>query len=119
MKLIDFKQGAATPIDVFNSKHTKSVNIADGHGETHVYCLYFNKDSIIDSHPTGYDQLFLVMSGSGWVTGGNNVRQNIHEGQGALFSKGELHSKGSDTGMTVMMIQVDTIQRESLVGGFT
>ena len=76
----------------------------------HVYCIYFESGSQIGTHPTGYGQLFLVMSGEGWAAGADGKRIKLKAGQGAFFEPGKLHCKGSDIGMTVIMVQVSNLE---------
>jgi hypothetical protein len=64
----------------------------------------------IGEPPTGFGQLFLVVEGSGWVASGRGRRVEVHAGQGVYFERGERHSKGSDRGMTVLMVQVTELQ---------
>src|SRR5262245_5826046 len=109
MKILDFTRDRSRPIDVFAALAASNVRVGGGHGELHVYCLYFGPAGNIGPHPAGFAQLFLVVDGEGWVAGADGFHVPIGKGQGALFFPGEEHSKGSDTGMTVMMIQADTI----------
>jgi quercetin dioxygenase-like cupin family protein len=110
MKIIEFSPNLAKPIEVFNSVSASSLRLGDGSGEVHIYCIYFESGSQIGKHPTGYGQLFLVMNGEGWVAGSDGERIKLKTGQGAFFERGELHSKGSDIGMTVIMIQVSNLE---------
>jgi quercetin dioxygenase-like cupin family protein len=110
MKIIEFSPNLAQPIQMFNSVSTSSVHLGDGSGEVHIYCIYFESESQIGTHPTGYGQLFLVMNGEGWVAGSDGHRIQLKAGLGAFFEPGELHSKGSDTGMTVIMVQVSNLE---------
>ena len=64
----------------------------------------------IGPHPTGFAQLFLVTSGSGWVAGADGRRRLLGAGEAAYFEKGEMHAKGSAVGMQVIMLQVDRLQ---------
>ncbi len=50
------------------------------------------------------------MSGDGWAEGGDGTRISLSTGQGAYFERSEFHSKGSDTGMTVLMVQVSDFE---------
>lgn len=114
MRVVEFARSCAQPIELFGSISASSVRLADGHGEAHVYCVYFGPGGSIGEHPTGFGQLFLVMDGSGWVTGADGSRVTLSAGQGAFFENGERHSKGSERGMTALMVQVTTLQaRES------
>ena len=46
------------------------------------------------------------LTGSGWVAGGDEQRIALAEGEAAFISRGEVHSKGSENGMTAFMLQV-------------
>ena len=111
MRVIEFSRNRAQPIELFASSSASSVRLADGRGEAHVYCVYFEPGGCIGEHPTGFGQLFLVMDGSGWVAGADGSRVTLTAGQGAIFENGERHSKGSEGGMTALMVQVSTLQR--------
>lgn len=106
MKIIAFSPAQAEPISLFESVGASSVPLGDGHGEAHVYCLHFEPGGQIGAHPTSFGQLFLVVAGSGWVSGGDGVRVELMAGQGAYFARGEQHTKGSEHGMIAIMVQV-------------
>jgi quercetin dioxygenase-like cupin family protein len=91
------------PYDV---RKTSSLEIAEGEGEAHAYVLYFEPGGEIGPHEAGYGQLFLALLGEGWVAGGDGVRQTLATGEAAFISRGEIHSKGSETGLTALMVQV-------------
>jgi hypothetical protein len=40
------------------------------------------------------------------VAGGDGVRQTLATGEAAFIFRGETHSKGSETGLTALMVQV-------------
>lgn len=71
--------------------------------------LYFGPNGAIGEHPTGFGQLLLVVEGSGWAAGGRKANR-AHSGQGVYFERGETHSKGSETGMTAIMVQVSELR---------
>ena len=109
MKLINFTPERARPVGLFESVSASSVALGDGAGEAHVYCLYFGPGGRIGEHPAGFGQLFLVVQGEGWASGGGE-RVALRAGQGVYFERGELHSKGSETGMTAIMVQVAELE---------
>ncbi len=113
MKIIEFSPDRATPIELFNSVSAASVSLGNGTGEAHVYCLYFGPNSEIGPHHAGFGQLFLVVAGAGWAAGADGQRKHLTAGQGAFFERGELHSKGSETGMTIIMVQVAELEPAS------
>jgi quercetin dioxygenase-like cupin family protein len=110
MRIIEFSLEHARPIDLFESVSAASVPLGDGSGEAHVYCLYFGAGGMIGKHQAGFGQLFLVVSGSGWAVGGDGRRAALTVGQGVYFERGEVHSKGSERGMTVIMVQVTELE---------
>ena len=113
MRIVEFSADRATPIELFNSISASSVPLGDSAGEAHVYCLYFGPASQIGPHHAGFGQLFLVVAGAGWAAGADGQRQRLATGQGAFFAHGELHSKGSETSMTAIMVQVAELEPTS------
>ena len=105
MRVIEFKADRATAISQFASAGASSVALGHGSGELHAYVVHFGANSKIGDHPTGFCQLFLVVEGAGWAAGPDCTRVDIHAGQGVFFERGEVHSKGSDSGMIAVMIQ--------------
>ena len=110
MRLIDFSAVPTEPITLFDSVAASSQVVAGGRGETHVHCLRFEPGGKIGKHPTGSGQLVLVIEDSGWAMGADGQRIEVTAGQGVFFERGEHHSKGSDSGMTVLMVQVTDLQ---------
>lgn len=110
MTVIDFSPARARPIELFGSARAASVPLGDGAGEVHVYAVRIAPGGSIGRHVAGFDQLFLVVEGSGWAEGGDGVRVDLPSGRGAFFRKGEMHSKGSAGGLTAIMIQADRVE---------
>ncbi len=106
MQVVDFSPAAERPVAEFGSRGASAVRCGDGEGETHVYCLRFEPGGMIGPHPAGFGQLLLVVSGSGWAAGADGKRVDLREGEAAHFTRGEVHSKGSEAGMTAIMVQV-------------
>ena len=115
MRVIQFSAVHAEPVTLFDSAAASSRLVADGRGEVHVHFLRLEAGGKIGEHPAGFGQLFLVVEGSGWAAGADGRRVEVHAGQGVYFERGERHSKGSDRGMTVLMVQVTDLQLPALV----
>lgn len=105
-----FDADAADPIEDFQSRGASAVQLASGVGSTLVYAIHFEPGGVIGPHQAGFDQIFLVVGGAGWAAGADGMRRPLVSGQAARFSLGELHSKGSDTGMTAIMIQSERLE---------
>jgi quercetin dioxygenase-like cupin family protein len=109
MRIVDFSKDRSVLITEFQSSGAYSVPIASGSGDMHVYQIYFEPGGRIGPHPAGFDQLFLVVSGSGWIAAENGHQIALASGQGAYIQKGEIHSKGSVQGMVASMIQATSL----------
>jgi quercetin dioxygenase-like cupin family protein len=109
VRVVQFTPELAEPISLFESVASSSVAVGHGTGEVHVYAVHFKANAQIGAHPTGFCQLFLVIQGSGWAAGEDGQRMNLSAGQGVFFEKGEVHSKGSETGMVAVMVQATRI----------
>jgi quercetin dioxygenase-like cupin family protein len=63
----------------------------------------------VGRHPATVEQLFVVVRGSGWVSGGDGVREPISAGEAVLWDPGEEHESGSEEGMTVLVVEAEHI----------
>ena len=91
----------------FESTGVSSVAVATGSGGGHIYHLHFEPGGSIGRHRAGPAQLFFIARGSGWVEGEDRVRREIQAGEAAYITAGESHAKGSEDGMSALMIQFD------------
>jgi hypothetical protein len=109
VKIVTLAELPLSPIALYDSAGAASAEWAVGEGEAHMHVIRFAAGGAIGPHPTGFGQLFVPLAGSGWVSGGDGARHPVRVGQVAVFERGELHAKGSDVGMTVLMIQMTEI----------
>lgn len=105
IRIIQFSADAAEPIESYSSVSSAAAALAHGEGASHVYAVHVQAGGEIGPHPAGFDQLFLVVQGSGWIAGANGVRHSLAALQGAFVPKGETHAKGSQAGMVAIMVQ--------------
>jgi quercetin dioxygenase-like cupin family protein len=108
MKILGFSASIAERIGSrpYEVKRASSIAIAEGEGEVRAYVLYFEPGGVIGPHEAGFGQLFFAASGDGWVAGGDGERMALGEGEAAFIERGEIHSKGSESGLTALMVQV-------------
>jgi hypothetical protein len=104
VRVLELGRNHAAIIEEFSSEGASSVPLASGRGEAHLYAVHFDPGGSIGR------QLFIVVSGAGWAEGDDGVRVDLAEGQAACFARGEMHAKGSEQGMTALMVQVDDLQ---------
>ena len=110
MRILDLGRDRAAPVDAYASRGAASLTLGGGRGEAHVHALHFEAGGGIGRHRAGFGQLFVVLSGSGWVEGDDGAREQIGEGQAAWFARGEMHAKGSEEGLVALMIQVADLE---------
>jgi quercetin dioxygenase-like cupin family protein len=111
MEIVEFADDPGNAITQFSSHGATSVDLGHGDGEAHVYVIHLAPGGEIGPHVTGFGQLFVVVTGRGWVREADAPRVEIDAGQAAYFPRGTVHSKGSEHGMTALMVQVKDLYR--------
>jgi quercetin dioxygenase-like cupin family protein len=74
----------------------------DGAG---VDVLTFGPGGLLGRHPTRLWQLFLLVSGTGWVSGSDGIHERLLPGDAVLWRPGEEHESGTDDGMVAVVVQ--------------
>ncbi len=95
----------ASAVESYGARSTASVHLGSGSGESHAYVLYFEAGGEIGEHETGFGQLFVVVGGAGWVVSGSD-HYEVELGDAVFLPRGVMHAKGSESGMTAVMIQM-------------
>ncbi|HKA57599.1 MAG TPA: hypothetical protein VKD28_03220 [Gemmatimonadales bacterium] len=106
MRIYGFDPNVGQPVTSFQSRATQVAELGGGTGESHAFLLRFESGGVIGPHVAEFGQLFAPMEGTGWIEGGDGMRHAIGPGQVAFVERGEMHAKGSDAGMTALMIQI-------------
>ena len=89
----------------FGSRGFFATRIAAGDGQMNLTCLTLEPDGLIGTHPATSSQLFLVISGEGWVAGPDGRRVPIASGWGVRWNAGEVHTSGTDTGLIALAVE--------------
>jgi len=82
-------------------------------GGAHVVVIEIEPGGVVARHPAVGFQLFAVVSGSGWVSGGDGRREPIAAGEAVAWDPGEEHESGSDEGMTVLVVEAEALEMPS------
>jgi len=104
-----FDESTAHAVRDFSARLTSSVHLGSGSGESHAYVLHFEAGGEIAEHETGFGQLLVVVDGSGWVRCGPD-RFEVGAGDAVFLPRGTMHAKGSETGLTAVMVQIFDLQ---------
>jgi hypothetical protein len=105
MKIFEYGAEAGHAITRFDSRAAKIARVAQAAGGTSVHYLNVGAQGIVGYHQALSPQLFLVVSGAGWVRGEDSLRRPVTAGQGVFWEQGEGHESGSDTGMAAIVIE--------------
>ena len=82
-----------------------ATRIAQFADSTRATCLTVAPGGVIGTHPAGSHQVLLIVAGSGWVAGSEGVRVAVTAGQAAYWAPGEVHTTGSDAGLTAIALE--------------
>ena len=104
MQLVSFAPDTGHHVDQFGSDFILSpvMGVRDV-GRTTV--LHLAAGQLVGEHEAGTVQLFCVVEGRGWVSGGDGVRRPIERHQAAHWTPGERHAAGTDVGLVAVVIE--------------
>jgi hypothetical protein len=77
--------------------------------EAHTVVIEIGAGGVVARHPAVVPQLFVVVRGSGWVSGADGTREPIRAGEAVLWEQGEEHESGSDEGMTALVVEAESL----------
>lgn len=109
MRLFRFDDGVGRPIEQFGSSHLLLTPIQRTPGELQIVCMHLGRGGLVGHHQADPSQLFLVVQGAGWVRSGELAAVPIRAGQAAFWESGEWHSSGTDTGMTAIVLEGESL----------
>jgi len=89
----------------FGSRQARVARLLQLDGAAHLVCIYLGENGALGGHPAAVNQLFLVISGSGWVQGKDGEAQPINAGQAVFWEAGEWHETSSEKGLTAIVVE--------------
>lgn len=109
MKVFRVDRETASGIGAQGSVGASHVECGYSTGEAHLGIIYLEAGGLLGDHEAPTPQLFLVVEGQGWVRGDDGRRREIRVGDAVLWEQGEMHGSGTDSGMTVVVMQARDI----------
>lgn len=100
-----FDRETASGIGAHGSVEAAHVKCGHSTGEAHLDIIYLDAGGRLGEHEAPTAQLFIVVDGQGWATGGDQHRRDLEVGDAAFWDQGEMHESGTDSGMTVVVMQ--------------
>lgn len=110
MKIFRTDVGAAKLIDQYNSQHAAVTHLVENAAEATINAIYLGMSGTLGAHTTPVDQLFVVVSGRGWVQLGDNEPIAVRSGQAILWEAGEMHTSGTHHGMVAIVIEAPRLK---------
>jgi hypothetical protein len=121
MRRYFFEATDGRPVRDFGSDFVLSP-LTDPDGRARAVCFHLAAGGCVGEHEASVGQLFCVVSGEGWVSGPDGVRQPIGPFQAARWETGERHASGTATGLVAMVLEGDDFEvwaREHSIGAPT
>lgn len=109
MQLVKFDPETGRVVDSYGSNEARYTSLATLGIEGVVGAMYLGPGGRVGRHPAPSPQLFLVVSGSGWVSGRGDEQVPIGVGEGVVWEAGEEHESGTVDGLTAIIIEATTI----------
>ncbi|GAA2008719.1 cupin [Catenulispora subtropica] len=104
MEVFTFDRGERQ-VTAYDSVGLHATQVARFTERAKARCLTLAPGGIIGTHPAVSHQILLIVTGSGWVAGGDGARVAIVSGQAAYWEPGEVHTTGSESGLTAIVLE--------------
>ncbi|RDZ13366.1 cupin [Priestia megaterium] len=115
MKIYRFSKEKGKKVERYQSHLATYVKMTQTTKAATIGYMYIDGEGTVGHHPAPIPQLFIVVEGEGWVTGENQKRVSIKNGEAVLWEKGEWHTSGSEKGMTAIVIQSEELHPEAFM----
>ena len=107
MRRVRLDRGGRT-VELYESRALTYLALGVLGGHAQVGVLRLRRRGRVGRHAAVVAQLFVVVSGEGWVAGGDGKQQPIRTGQAVVFDEGEEHEAGTDRGLVALVIEAET-----------
>ena len=104
VRIFRFDPEVSIPIDQFGSDF-RIGRLTGDDTQGRVQILHLARGGLVGRHRAGLPQLFAVVTGSGWVSGGDGQRRQIKTGQAAVWEPDEEHDVGSNDGLMAVCVE--------------
>lgn len=104
MQIFRFDAEVSIPTDHFGSDF-RIGRLTGDDTQGRVQILHLGPGGMVGRHGGGSRQLFAVVSGSGWVSGGDGKHRPIRSGQAAVWEPDEEHDASSEGGLMAVCVE--------------
>jgi len=118
VKIYNFDAASGEKIDKFGSDFIFS-KIVHADKDVRISCFYLRSSGLVGYHQAVTPQLFLVVQGEGWTRGQIDQRIPVSANQAVFWEKGEWHETGTDTVMTAIVIEGESLNLFGSLNGMS
>ncbi|MEI2466608.1 cupin [Niallia taxi] len=108
-KIMSFNKLTGKEIGNYQSMSAYYTKIMRTDKPVNIGIIHIESGGLVGYHEAPVAQAFIVMEGKGWIKGADKLEQAIQSGEGVLWEKGEGHESGSEEGMTVLVLQGESL----------
>ncbi|MDR0269974.1 cupin domain-containing protein [Paenibacillus sp.] len=105
MKIYNFGSENGKDIHAYGSKQLVMTRILSSSADLQTGCMHLGPNGVVSYHQATTPQLFLVISGEGFVKGYENEEQRIQAGSAAFWEAGEWHETRTEHGLSAIVIE--------------
>ena len=110
MEIFRFDLDVADRITVYDSHAIGFARVLKSVQGANVGVMHIDAGGVVGYHQAIGQQLFMIVQGSGWVTGTDRMHVHVEPGQAAFWIDAEWHESGSDTGMLAVLIEAASLE---------
>lgn len=109
MQVYNFTKEAGKSIEAFGSQQLYMSRILSEANSPHIGCMHLGANGLVGWHQAPVPQLFLVVSGEGWVRAGEEAEISVSAGSAVYWEKGEWHETRTETGLSAIVIEAESM----------
>lgn len=110
MKILDFRSRTDQPIERYDSQGATFGQLATLDGSGQVGCIRLEAGGALGRHLAPTPQMLCVIDGRGQVCGRDGIFHPVEAGHAVIFEAEENHESSTSTGMTLIVIELESIQ---------
>ncbi|MEK5237876.1 cupin [Paenibacillus sp. FSL L8-0470] len=114
MKIYSFAKESGKSITAFNSNFIMS-RIVQTEQAAHIGCMHLQENGVIGYHQAVVPQLLLIIEGEGYVRGEAAEYVPVQAWDAVFWEKDEWHETRTDTGLTAIVIESETLNPEAFM----
>jgi mannose-6-phosphate isomerase-like protein (cupin superfamily) len=109
VKIFRWRDGGRE-IEHFGSRAFMHYRLARTNGEGAISAIELGPGGVIGRHPAAADQLFVVVEGSGEVSGAGGEFHPIASGEAVAWDPGEEHETRSGSGLLAIVVEGEAVE---------